>query len=309
MARRRLVAVVGATGTGKSDVAVAIAEACNGEVVSADAYQVYRGLDIGTAKATPAMRARVPHHLLDIAEPDDPLTLARFLDAANAALDDVWSRGRLPVLAGGSGQYVWALLEGWQVPRIAPDAALRAELEALAAQHGPEALVQRLAAVDPEAASRLDPRNPRRLIRAIEVVTASGRTLAACQTRQPIDADVLVVGLRVDRETLYARLDARAEAMLDAGFVDEVMRLRAAGYGETSPVRGGVGYHEVSAYLDGQYDFEEMKRRLKNANHRLVRRQGAWFREDDPRIRWIDGDAPAAARAVDITKAWLAAPG
>ncbi len=129
MTKRPLIAVVGATATGKSDVAIALAEALDGEVVSADAYQVYRGLDIGTAKVGPELRARVPHHLIDITDPEEPLTLARFLDAAHSALDDVWSRGKLPLLAGGSGQYVWALLEGWQVPRIAPNAALRSELE------------------------------------------------------------------------------------------------------------------------------------------------------------------------------------
>jgi len=304
--RRPLIAVVGATATGKSDAAVALAEALGGEVISADAYQVYRGLDIGTAKAGLDLRARVPHHLLDIADPGDQLTLARFLDAANAALEEVWSRGRLPVLAGGSGQYVWALLEGWNVPRVPPDAKLRAELEALAAREGNAALVARLAEVDPEAAARLDPDNPRRLVRAIEVVLREGRPLAACQTRSPIDADVLILGLRLPRDDLYARLDARTDAMYAAGFVDEVLRLRAGGFGETAAVRGGVGYKEVSQYLDGEFDIEEAVRRHKNANHRLVRRQHAWFKQTDPRIGWVEAGPEAAQRCVELARGWLA---
>ncbi|HEX5369654.1 MAG TPA: tRNA (adenosine(37)-N6)-dimethylallyltransferase MiaA [Dehalococcoidia bacterium] len=305
MSRRPLVAVVGATATGKSDVAIALAEALGGEVVNADAYQVYRGLDVGTAKVGAEQRARVPHHLIDITEPEEPLTLARFLDAAQAALDDIWARGVLPVLAGGSGQYVWALLEGWQVPRVAPNLVLRAELEALASNEGAGALLRRLGELDPEAASRLDPDNTRRIIRAIEVVIGTGRTLAACQTRQPIDADVLVLGLRLSRDELYARLDARTDAMFDAGFVDEVRRLRAEGRGETQPVRGGVGYKEVSAYLDGEYDFDEAVRRMKNANHRLVRRQDAWFKQTDARIHWLDAGPDAAAGAIEQAKSWL----
>ncbi|HEY7465643.1 MAG TPA: tRNA (adenosine(37)-N6)-dimethylallyltransferase MiaA, partial [Dehalococcoidia bacterium] len=201
--RHRLIAVVGATGTGKTDMAIALAEALGGEVVSADAYQVYRGLDIGTAKATAEQRARVPHHLIDVADPAEPLTLARWLDLAQAALADVWSRGKLPVLAGGSGQYVWALLEGWQVPRVAPDPALRAELESLAAESGTPALLERLRELDPDAAGRIDGSNPRRLVRAIEVVEREGRPLAACQARSPIDADVLILGLNLPRSDLY----------------------------------------------------------------------------------------------------------
>jgi tRNA dimethylallyltransferase len=296
-----LLAIVGATATGKSELAVRLAEAFNGEVVNTDAYSLYRGLDIGTAKPSAEMQARVRHHLIDVAGPDEPLTLARFLDAAQAALDDIWSRGKLPILAGGSGQYVWALLEGWQVPRVAPDPALRAELEALPAA----SLHERLAALDPEAASRLDPNNPRRLVRAIEVVSRTGLPLAACQTRRPIDATVLILGLSLPRDRLYERIDRRAEAQFASGLVEEVRRLRDAGYGDTSPVRGGVGYKEISAYLDGAYGLDEALRRTKNANHRLVRRQGAWFKDGDPRINWLDASADPFDAALELTQGWL----
>jgi tRNA dimethylallyltransferase len=302
---RRLIAVVGATATGKSEVAIALAEALDGEVVGADAYQVYRGMDIGTAKASVKVRARVPHHLIDIVDPAEAMTLALYLEAAHEALEEIWSRGGLPVLAGGSGQYVWALLEGWQVPRVQPDAELRKELEGVAATGGPEALRARLAALDPEAARGVDAANTRRIIRAIEVVASTGRPLAACQTRVPLDATVLILGLRLPREELYARLDARTDAMYASGFVEEVKRLRAHGYGNTPAVRGGVGYREVSAYLDGEYDLDEAILRHKNANHRLVRRQNGWFKEGDERIRWLEAGATAGRDAVSVAREWL----
>jgi tRNA dimethylallyltransferase len=305
--RPPLVAVVGATATGKTDTAIAIAEVLRGEVISADAYQVYRGLDVGTAKASLALRSRVPHHLIDISGPEEQLTLARYLDLAHAALADVWSRGALPVLAGGSGQYVWALLEGWQVPRVAPDPALRAELEALAASGGTPALLERLRHLDPDAAQRLDPDNPRRLVRAIEVVQREGRPLAACQARSPIDADVLVLGLQLPREYLYRRLDERTDAMYASGFVDEVKRLRDEGRGDAAPVRGGVGYREVSRHLDGEIDLDEAIRLHKLANHRLVRRQNAWFKPGDPRITWIDAGEGAPERCLGAVRSWLSA--
>jgi tRNA dimethylallyltransferase len=262
-------------------------------------------MDIGTAKVSASDRARVPHHLIDMVEPSDHLTLARFLDYANEALVDVWSRRRLPVLAGGSGQYVWALIEGWQPPRVAPDLELRAEFEAVAEAEGPEVLHDRLAALDPEAASKLDRRNARRVIRALEVVMRTGKTLAMCQVRTPIDADVFVIGLRLDRDALYSRLDARVDAMFDAGFVAEVEALRTAGFGDAHPVEGGTGYREIGAYLDGEYDLDEAVRRTKNAHHRLVRRQGGWFRETDERIHWIDAGPNAPQSAVDAVRVWL----
>ena len=304
--KRPLIAIVGATGTGKTDVAIAVAETLNGEVVSADAYQVYRGMDIGTAKATPQQRRRVPHHVLDVVEPDDQLTLGRWLDMAHAALESVWSRGSLPLLTGGSGQYVWALLEGWQVPRVPPDSELRAELDALAAAHGPEALLERLRAIDPDAAARIDPHNSRRIARAIEVVEREGRPLAACHARSPIEAESLVIGLRLERDDLFRRLDSRTDAMYARGFVEEVRRLRAEGSVDAGPVRSGVGYREVSLHLDGAFDLTEAVRLHKLANHRLVRRQNAWFKPADPRITWVEAGPGAAALCLAAVRDWLA---
>ncbi|HEY7271029.1 MAG TPA: tRNA (adenosine(37)-N6)-dimethylallyltransferase MiaA [Dehalococcoidia bacterium] len=303
---RRLIAVVGQTATGKSEAAVAVAEAVSGEVIGADAYQVYRGLDIGTAKPSAELRARVPHHLIDCLDPTEELTLARYLDLAAEALEAVWGRGRVPVLCGGSGQYVWALIEGWQVPRVAPDERLRAELDAFAAERGPEAVHARLREADAVAAARIDYRNVRRVVRALEVIEREGRPLSACQTRLPIDADVFVLGLRCPRQELYARIDARVEAMYAAGLLDEVAALRERGWGDARAVRSGIGYKEVSAYLDGASVLPEAVERTKTATHRLARNQGAWFKATDERIRWVEAgiDAPAACAA--LASAWLA---
>jgi tRNA dimethylallyltransferase len=302
----RLIAVVGATATGKSEVAVHLAETFGGEVVNADAYQVYRGLDIGTAKPSAALRARVPHHLIDVRDPDDPLSLAGYLDAAQAALDTVWRKGRLPVLAGGSGQYVWAVLEGWSVPRVEPDPALRAELEAFAAAEGATALHDRLVALDPAGAAPIDATNVRRVVRAIEVVTKTGRTLAACQLRTPPDAETLVLGLRCDRAALHVRVDARVDAMFAAGLVGEVEALRKSGYGEAKPLRSAIGYRQVSDYLDGAISLDEAVVRTKTETHRLVRMQANWFRADDERIHWVEAGEDAAAACAAIVSRWLA---
>jgi tRNA dimethylallyltransferase len=303
---RPLIAVVGQTATGKTDAAVAVAEALGGEIVGADAYQVYRGLDIGTAKPSTGIRVRVPHHVIDCLQPDEDLGLARYLDLARAALEDIWARSKVPVLCGGSGQYVWALLEGWQVPRVAPDIARRAGLEAFAAEFGPEALHARLRESDPAAAERLDYRNVRRVVRALEVIEREGRPLSVCRARTPIDAEMLILGLRCEREELYRRIDQRVEAMFDAGFVEEVRSLRERGMGEARPVRGGIGYKEVSALLDGDISLSEAIERTKTATHRLARNQGAWFKQNDERITWVEAGPSAAESCVLLAKSWLA---
>ncbi len=302
-----LVAVVGATGTGKSEVGIALAQEFDGEVVSVDAYQIYRGLDIGTAKVKEPGRTAVAHHLLDIADPDQAFSLALFLEAAYEALQGIWARGRLAILAGGSGQHIWALLEGWQVPRVPPNLELRQRLEELAVASGNPALVSELEGLDPEAARQLDPRNPRRLIRAIEIVSQTGESLARSQKREPLDANVLILGLSLPRPALYERLDLRVNEMFAQGFVAEVEALREGGFGNSVPIRGGVGYRQVSAYLDGQYGLEEAVQRTKNAHHRLARRQAGWFREQDRRIRWLVAGDQASSEAAISTREWLSA--
>jgi len=285
---RKLVAVVGPTATGKTDLALRLALAFEGEIIGADSRQVYRALDDSTAKPPPEQRARVPHWLVDVADPDEEFGLARYLDLAQAALDDIWSRGRCAFLVGGTGQYVWALLEGWQVPRVGPDWALRRELEEKARREGPQALHAEVEALDPEAARRLDPRNVRRLVRALEVMRRTGRPLSACQTRRPPDFPWLALGLDLPPEELYRRIDARVDAMMEGGFVEEVRGLLARGYRADLPAMSGIGYRQVCQYLAGELSLEEAVARAKTETHRLARHQRNWFRRDDRRIRWID---------------------
>lgn len=298
---RQLVAVVGPTATGKTALAVRLAERLGGEVVSADSRQVYRGMDIGTARPSAEERGRVRHWLVDVAEPNEPFSLARYVDLANEALRDCWSRGALPLLVGGTGQYVWALLEGWRVPRVPPDRKLRTELEAVAERDGPEALVEELRRVDPESAARIDSRNVRRVIRALEVYRVTGRPLSAWRERKPPDMASTVIGLACEREELYRRIDARVDAIMAAGLVDEVRGLIQRGYGCDLPSMSGIGYRQVCQHLAGALSLEEAVARIKTETHRLARMQHAWFRGDDARIHWIDvsaGDPFAAAMRV-----------
>ena len=283
-----LLAIVGPTATGKTALAVRLAEHFGGEIINADSRQVYRGMDIGTAEPTPEERARVRHWLVDVVNPDEAFSLGRFLDLAHEALDDCWSRGVLPVLAGGTGQYVWALIEGWQVPRVAPDPALRAELEALAAREGPAPLLAELDRVDPAYAERVDRSNLRRVVRALEVYRRTGQPISACQTRQPLDCEVTVIGLACPRDELYRRIDARVDAMIAAGLVDEVRGLIERSYGCTLPSMSGIGYRQVCQHLGGGLSLEEAVERIKTETHRLARMQHAWFRPDDARIAWLD---------------------
>lgn len=285
---RKLVAIVGPTATGKTTLAVHLAQTFGGEIVGADSRQVYRHLNIGTAKPTPEERALARHHLVDVVDPGQPFSLAQYLELAHAALEDIWGRGLLPFLVGGTGQYVWALLEGWQVPRVPPDLALRQALEERARREGYSALHEELASVDPAAAARIDPRNVRRVVRALEVYYRTGRPTSACQTRRPLDCQIIIIGLDCPRDELYRRIDQRVDAMMAAGLLDEVRGLLARGYSCDSPSMSGIGYKEICQHLAGELSLAKAVQRIKAGTHRLARMQNAWFRRDDQRIAWFD---------------------
>jgi len=286
-----LIVLLGPTAVGKTELSLQLAERIGGEIVSADSRLLYRGMDIGTAKPTPAEQARVPHHLIDVADPDDVWTVARFQDAATAAIADIHRRGKVPLLVGGTGQYIWAVVEGWQVPRVPPRPELRAALERWGRAIGPEALHARLARLDPEAAARILPSNLRRTVRALEVIFATGRRFSAQQRKQPPPYDILILGLTRPRAELHARIDARIQAMLEAGWLDEVRRLLEAGYSPDLPAMSGIGYAELTAYLQGQISLAEAVRQIQRRTRRFVRRQANWFKADDPRIHWYRAGA------------------
>jgi tRNA dimethylallyltransferase len=307
-----LLVLVGPTASGKTALAVALAERLRAsgiepEAVSADSRQIYRLMDIATAKPTPDERARLRHHLIDVVWPDEAYTLAQYQEDATSAIVSLRARGRLPILIGGTGLYVRAVVDGLAIPRVAPDPELRAALEAEAASRGPSALLDRLAALDPVTAVRIDPRNVRRLIRALEVCILSGRPFSEQQGARPSLYRPLMLGLNMDRPALYARADVRVDAMLAAGLVDETRMLVGRGDAWTLPSMSSLGYREIGAYLRGETSLEDAVARFKLDTHAYIRRQLTWFRPD-ARITWLDVGLPPdvlAERAHALITLWL----
>ena len=306
-----LIALVGPTASGKTALGLALAERLpaalgldGAEIVSADSRQIYRLMDIATAKPSAGERARTPHHLLDVVWPDESYSLAQYQADAQAAIRDIWARHRLPLLVGGTGLYVRAIVDGLAIPAVAPQPALRADLEAEAAHGGPAALLERLRKLDPVAAARIDPQNVRRLIRALEVCIVSGRPFSEQQGSRPTPYRLGLLGLNMARDALYARADARIAAMLAAGLVAETEALVARGYAWSLPAMSSLGYREIGAYLRGEATLAEAVVRFEQATHAYIRRQLTWFRPDR-RIAWLDAALPpdtlaAQAQAVAL---------
>ncbi len=286
----KLLVLVGPTAVGKTALSLDLAETFNGEIISADSRLFYRGMDVGTAKPTPAEQAQVPHHLIDVCAPDETLTLGEYQQMAYRTIDSVLGNGRLPILVGGTGQYVTAVVQGWGIPRVAPQPALRAALTAL----GDAEVVRWLAALDPAGAARIDPRNVRRIIRALEVTLVAGRPISELQRKTPPPYAILQLGLTRGRAPLYQRIDARVDAMMAAGLLAEMTALRDAGYGRSLPAMSGLGYQQLWAYLEGEMSLAEVVERIKFETHRFARQQYTWFRPDDPAIHWFDLDEAGA---------------
>ncbi|GAA2130150.1 tRNA (adenosine(37)-N6)-dimethylallyltransferase MiaA [Nocardioides bigeumensis] len=296
-----IVAVVGATASGKTGLALDLAERLDGEIVNTDAMALYRGMDIGTAKPTPAEQARVPHHLLDRLTVREPATVAEFQGWARAAIADVRGRGRTPFLVGGSALYTRAVVDRFEFPGTNP--VVRARLEGDLARSGTAAMHARLAVVDAQAAARIEPDNGRRIVRALEVVEITGRPFSASlPAMEHADPRTVQIGVDIDRATLHDRVEERVRAMFEAGFVDEVRRLLDEGLAEGRTAARAIGYPEVAAYLQGELTLDEARERMVTATRRFVRRQDAWFRKD-PRIVWVRWDDPARVdRAIDAVR-------
>ena len=296
------VAVVGATASGKTGLSLDLAEALDGEVVNTDAMQVYRGMDVGTAKLPPAERRGIPHHLLDLLDVTEPATVAEFQGWAREAITRIRGRGRTPVLVGGSALYTRAVLDRFEFPGT--DDSLRRELEAELERVGPAALHERLARLDPEAARRILVDNGRRVVRALEVIALTGRpwsaTLPQLEYADPLS---LQVGVDIDRPTLDARIDRRVREMWDSGLVEEVERLLDLGLERGRTASRAIGYREAAAYLRGELGREDAITRTQVATRRFARRQDSWFRKD-PRIVWVPYDDPSRLeRAVAAVEA------
>lgn len=300
-----LIVILGPTGIGKTGLAVEIAQALNGEVVSADSRQTYRYMDIGTAKPTPEQRRAVPHHLLDVVDPDENLSLAQYQRLAYAAIDDISSRGKLPLLVGGTGLYITAVVEGWTIPEVEPNPALRAELEAFAQEHGAAALHLRLRERDPAAADKIDYRNVRRVIRALEICIETGAPMDYEARKCTPPYQIFQLGLTMERERLYERADRRIDTMMADGFLDEVRGLLAKGYSARIPSMSGLGYKELAAHLNGEMTLEAAVEATRSATRDFIRKQYTWFRGHDQGIVWIDVETTSAPDIVALVASWL----
>ena len=285
---KRLIAIVGPTGIGKTRLAVKLAAKFTGEIISADSRQVYRFMDIGTAKPTPEEMMQVPHHLIGIIDPDEEFNLALFQQQAYKAIEDVHQSGKLPFLVGGTGLYIKAILENFSLPGISPDKNFRYNIESNADDKTIDDLYTYLAAQDPDAAAKIDRRNVRRLTRALEVHAKAGKAFSQLGTKKPPIFDVFTIGLTTDRAELYRIVDRRVDSMIHEGFIQEVEGLIKKGYSFSLPSLSGIGYRQIGQYLRGEMTLETAIQKIKTETHRFIRHQYAWFRLTDERIHWFD---------------------
>ncbi len=287
-----LILIIGPTAVGKTELAIQLAERLpsGGEIVSADSRLFYRGMDIGTAKPTRAEQRRVPHHLIDIANPDEILSLAVFQQKAREAIAGIHIRNKIPLLVGGTGQYIRAVTEGWNPPEVKPDERLRDELGRLKDEKGIYWLHEELGTLDPVAAQKIDPRNFRRTIRALEVILTTGRKFSEQRGQSESPYRLLPIGLTRPRAELYARVDQRIEGMFANGFLDEVKHLLAQGYSPSLPTMSAIGYRECIRVVNGELNEEQAKAEIRRATRVFVRRQANWFKESDPNIKWFKAE-------------------
>ena len=302
-----LIILVGPTAVGKTELAIQLAGRLNGEIVSADSRLFYRGMDIGTAKPTLEEQARIPHHLIDIVNPDETLSLAVFQEKAHEAIAAIHKRGKLPFLVGGTGQYIRAVTEGWTPPEVMPHDRLRDELGRLALGHigemedekGVKWLHAKLEMLDPEAASKIDARNVRRTIRALEVILTTGRKFSEQRSQSESPYHLITIGLTRPRSELYEKVDQRIEAMFANGFVDEVKGLLEKGYSPTLPGMSAIGYRECVRVAKGELTEEQAKAEMRRVTRIFVRRQANWFKESDPHIKWFHPNQENAVEQIE----------
>jgi tRNA dimethylallyltransferase len=297
-----LLVIVGPTAVGKTALSLDMASQFDGEIVSADSRLLYRGLDIGTDKPSNEDRRRVPHHLIDICQPDDRISLGQYQRLAYSAIQEIHERGRLPVLTGGTGQYVHAIVEGWSIPAVPPQEELRGALLKL----GQAELARWLSVLDPKSAKKIDRRNVRRVIRALEVTLVKGVPMSTLRRRKKPELDIKQLGLNGSRELLFRKVDIRVDAMMKKGLLDEVISLRDQGYHRQLSSMSGLGYRQLLAFLEGECTLDEAVERIKFETHRFIRQQSNWFRLDDPNISWFDIEKESwPEKASEEVRKWL----
>ena len=280
--------IVGPTAVGKTAFAIELAKIANAEIVSADSRYFYRGMDIGTAKPTPEERQSIPHHLIDVADPDETWSLALFQQKAYDAIASIHERGKNVIVVGGTGQYIRALLQGWSPPTMEADLVMRSVLEDWANEIGPMEIHKKLAILDPIAAGKIDYRNVRRTIRALEVIFGSGQRFSEQRKVTESPYSFLILGLNRSRSSLYRRIDQRINQMIRQGLIEEVAGLLEKGYSPTLPSMSAIGYREISAYLNHEISLDEAIRLIKQRTRNFVRRQANWFKTNDPQIHWFN---------------------
>ena len=281
-----LIAIVGPTAVGKTTTAISLAELIGGEIVSADSRLLYQGMNVGTAKPTRSEMRRIRHHLIDVTTPDNPWTLAQYKFSATKAINDIHQRGYIPLLVGGTGQYVRAIIEGWDIPPLPNDNKIREELILYLERYGSILLHKKLVELDCQAADSIDHRNTRRVIRALEVCISTGKTFSEQRTKTKPNFDILIFGLTMERSDLYAQIDERIDNMFKNGWIEEVHGLLDRGYNWDMPSMSALGYPEVGSLIRGEIDLRETKRKIRRLSRRLVRRQASWFAIDDTNIKW-----------------------
>ena len=298
-----MIAIVGPTAVGKSELALHLAQYLSVEIISADSRQVYRYMDIGTNKPSPAERALIPHHVIDVVEPDEDFSLAMYHQLAVEALKVIQQKGKLPLLVGGSGLYVWSLVEGWKIPEVPPDRKLRRQLEARAEQEGSQNLYRELRDIDPMTAAKINRSNTRRIIRALEIYHALGKPPSQLQRKEEPGFPILLIGLTRERSDLYRMIDWRVDKMIQRGLVEEVEQLLKKGYSTSLPSMSGIGYKQIGQFLRGEMTLAEAADKIKYETHRLARHQYAWFRLNDSRIHWFDtSQAETQAKVIALNK-------
>lgn len=304
--RKPFLVIVGPTGVGKSRLALNLAQKLGGEIVNADSRQIYKYMDIGTAKPSDSEQKLVDHHLLDIKLPDEEFNLPLFLHLSTTRIGQIHKRGRLPIVVGGSGQYIWGLLEGWQIPKIKPDITLRSELETQLKSSGVASLHNYLRQIDPISSARVDSNNPRRVIRAIEKSMYGHSNDNKTGLKYPLKTPHLVIGLTLDRRELYKRVDYRVDDMMNRGFKEEVEMLIDRGYSTSLPSMSSVGYQELAANIIEGRDLDDVVQETKYRTHNIVRKQYSWFKLQDPRINWLDSDGSENHNANNMVEEFLA---
>jgi len=285
---KRLLAIVGPTAVGKSELAMSIAEHLPIEIINADSRQIYRYMNIGTGKPSLSDRKLVPHHLIDIVNPDQSFNLAVYRQLATEIIFSIQKAGILPVLVGGSGLYVWSIVEGWRLPQVPPDHKLRQELEIIAKQKGSHSLRKTLQQVDELSASKIHPNNTRRIIRALEIYYKTEQPPSTLYSKEKPEFSALIIGLSVERDALYRMIHQRVTGMVQQGLVQEVERLSQMGYKNSLPSMSSIGYNQIYQFLKGQLTLPAAIENIEIETHRLVRHQYAWFHLSDKRIQWIN---------------------